>query len=112
MQGFVVESLCQTRLTATTQWKRINIFCPEANEACTLVLVINTGDKHPGISNAMTVVKHLSNKNFPSQGCHLVAWFSMKFLLTTLLRVPAAILVVMEIFKYCTCLRTPSILAF
>ena len=87
MQGFVVGSLCHAhaRLTTSTQWNRINKFCPEANQACTLVLVIDTGDKHQSISYAMTVVKHLSDKSFPSQGCHLVAWFSMKFVLTPIL---------------------------
>ena len=85
MQGFVVGSLCHARLTTSTQWKRIEKFCPEANQACTLVLVIDTGDKHQGISYTMTLVKGMTNKSFPSQGCHLVAWFSVKFLLTPIL---------------------------
>ena len=72
MQGFVVESLCQTRLTTSTQWKRIDNFCPEANQACTLVFVIDMGDNLQGISYSMTLVKDLSNTNFPAQDCHLV----------------------------------------
>ena len=63
MQGFVVKSLCHARLTTSTQWKRINKFCPEANQACTLVFVIDMGDNLQGISYTVTVVKGMSSSN-------------------------------------------------